>query len=278
MEKEVSDNIETNARLAKVVSAIGENEFVDMLAQNCEPIFRCSSTVVGLFRTGARPRHLFNNLRSRDEALTVTPYISGPYLLDPFYDLMTSGAPNGVYRLLDIAPDEFQESDYYEVYYRRTRLREEIGILTRLDESTHVLVSFGSRESDEDEPQISAPETLEPLLSAICQKHWEIWHAREPGGDATFAVSLDNAFKNFGRDLLTDREREVMMLLLKGHSSKSMARVLNISPETIKIHRRNLYTKVDVGTQSELFSVFLESLATIPVGSDEDPLERYQRA
>ncbi|MEX0343284.1 MAG: LuxR C-terminal-related transcriptional regulator [Rhizobiaceae bacterium] len=199
-------------------------------------------------------------------------------MLDPFYDLMTSGAPNGVYRLLDIAPDEFQESDYYEVYYRRTRLREEIGILTRLDESTHVLVSFGSRESDEDEPQISAPETLEPLLSAICQKHWEIWHAREPGGDATFAVSLDNAFKNFGRDLLTDREREVMMLLLKGHSSKSMARVLNISPETIKIHRRNLYTKVDVGTQSELFSVFLESLATIPVGSDEDPLERYQRA
>ena len=56
-----------------------------------------------------------------------------------------------------------------------------------------------------------------------------------------------------------------------------MARVLGISPETVKIHRRNLYSKTNVNTQSELFSVFLDALSNTELGSDEDPLERYQR-
>lgn len=267
---------EDSTLLSQVVSAIGEADFMELLAQFSQPISGCSSTVVGLFKSGSRPHHLFDTLRTRDAATTVSPYIDGPYLLDPFYNLMTEGAPEGVYRLLDIAPDEFTDSEYYNVYYRRTRLVEEIALLVRLDADTHLLVSFGARESDGSKPDLSALGKLEPLLGALCRKHWEIWRAREPEGEATFASSLDSAYRNFGRDLLTDREREVMMLLLKGHSGKSMARVLNISPETIKIHRRNLYNKIDVGTQSELFSVFLESLATIPIGSDEDPLERYQ--
>lgn len=264
--------------LSDVVDVIGEKEFTPNLAAFCEPLSGMSSTVVALFKKGKRPRHLFDNLRPNDEVRTIRPYFDGPYLLDPFFELSTTGAKDGVYQLRDIAPDEFEDSEYFKTYFRRTRIEQEIGLLIRLDDDTHMLVSFGSREGENAVPAMAALTELLPLVSALCRKHWEVWLSREPDGAATFAASLDSAFKNFGKSLLTDREREVMMLLLKGHSGKSMARVLNISPETIKIHRRNLYNKVDVGTQSELFSVFLESLATIPIGSDDDPLERYQGA
>lgn len=263
--------------LADVVDVIGQNAFPPRLAAFCEPASGMSSTVVALFKAGKRPRHLFDNLRPSDEARTIRPYFDGPYLLDPFFELTKGNAKDGVYQLRDISPDEFEESEYFNTYFRRTRIEEEVGILIRLDPDTHMLVSFGSREGENAIPALAALTDLLPVVSALCRKHWEIWLSREPDGAATFAASLDNAYRNFGKTLLTDREREVMMLLLKGHSGKSMARALNISPETIKIHRRNLYTKVDVSTQSELFSVFLESLATIPIGSDDDPLERYQR-
>lgn len=264
--------------LAKVVAAIGEVDFPASLAEYCEPVSGMTSTIVALFKAGSRPRHLFNTLKSRDEATTVRPYIDGPYLLDPFYALMASGADEGLYRLEDVAPDEFRDSDYFNEYYRRTRLKDETGLVVCLDAQTHMLISFGLREGDPGVCRVAELEALQPLVSELCRKHWEVWLAREPDGAATFAASLDNAYRNFGRDLLTDREREVMILMLRGHSSKSMAHVLDISPETIKIHRRNLYSKVDVGTQSELFSVFLEALASVPIGSTQDPLERYQMA
>jgi len=56
---------------------------------------------------------------------------------------------------------------------------------------------------------------------------------------------------------LTAREREVMHLMLSGHSAKLIARRLGISDETVKVHRRHIYAKFDVSTQSQLFSIFL---------------------
>ncbi len=43
-----------------------------------------------------------------------------------------------------------------------------------------------------------------------------------------------------------------------------MAERLAISPETIKVHRRHLYNKLDISSQPELFSLFLQSLGHDP--------------
>jgi DNA-binding CsgD family transcriptional regulator len=47
---------------------------------------------------------------------------------------------------------------------------------------------------------------------------------------------------------------------LRGNSSKAIAKRLSISQETVKVHRRNLYAKLGVSSQSELFSLFLQRL------------------
>ena len=61
-------------------------------------------------------------------------------------------------------------------------------------------------------------------------------------------------------DALTDREREVVQLILRGHSSESIGFNLGISLGTVKTHRKNVYAKLAISSQSELLSRFLKSL------------------
>ncbi len=47
---------------------------------------------------------------------------------------------------------------------------------------------------------------------------------------------------------------------VQGHSEKSTASQMSISPETVRMHRKNLYLKLEMGSQSELFALFIEWL------------------
>lgn len=58
--------------------------------------------------------------------------------------------------------------------------------------------------------------------------------------------------------VLSEREIEVLRLLGKGKTSKEIGIELNISPLTIKAHRRNMIKKLQVSNSSELISKALE--------------------
>ena len=47
-------------------------------------------------------------------------------------------------------------------------------------------------------------------------------------------------------DTLTDREREVLRLVVKGHSTKDIASQLDISTRTVETHRANLMRKLNL--------------------------------
>jgi DNA-binding CsgD family transcriptional regulator len=68
------------------------------------------------------------------------------------------------------------------------------------------------------------------------------------------------AFERFGKPL-SARERQIVTLVLQGHSTESIARHLDISPGTVKIHRKNIYRKLAISTQAELFAAFLGAIA-----------------
>lgn len=54
---------------------------------------------------------------------------------------------------------------------------------------------------------------------------------------------------------LTEREREVMELAIKGLSSKLIAKQLNISPRTVEVHRSRLLNKLAVDSMAELIYI-----------------------
>jgi len=52
-------------------------------------------------------------------------------------------------------------------------------------------------------------------------------------------------------DTLTAREREVLAMISQGSSNKHIARVLEISPETVKSHVKHIFLKLAVSTRTE---------------------------
>src|SRR5262245_48399834 len=71
-------------------------------------------------------------------------------------------------------------------------------------------------------------------------------------------------------DRLTDREREVMDLLVAGHANKIIAHQLGISPRTVEIHRGRLMEKTQAKNLAELVRVALTAGVTSkPVAPDE---------
>ncbi|MGH8429998.1 MAG: helix-turn-helix domain-containing protein, partial [Solimonas sp.] len=46
---------------------------------------------------------------------------------------------------------------------------------------------------------------------------------------------------------LSEREREILVLVAQAMSNKKIAKVLNVSAETVKWHLKNIYAKLGVG-------------------------------
>lgn len=51
-------------------------------------------------------------------------------------------------------------------------------------------------------------------------------------------------------DVLTDREQDVLALLVHGHSNSAIGKQLGISPHTVKNHLRSIYSKLEVSTRT----------------------------
>ncbi|HSH36918.1 MAG TPA: LuxR family transcriptional regulator [Schnuerera sp.] len=60
---------------------------------------------------------------------------------------------------------------------------------------------------------------------------------------------------------LTERENEVLQLILSGKSNRGIAEMLFISESTVKTHVRNIYSKYDVSSRAELISTLLKEQA-----------------
>ena len=93
-----------------------------------------------------------------------------------------------------------------------------------------------------------------------------------PAGAGTIGLHVDAAYRHFGRSRLSEREAEVVRLVLRGYSSKAIARKLGNSPETVKVYRKRIHTKLGLGSAGELFVLFMAAVCAMPAGSEDDPL------
>lgn len=61
---------------------------------------------------------------------------------------------------------------------------------------------------------------------------------------------------------MTKREKQVLKLIVEGHSSQSIASELNISKNTVGTHRKNIARKINLKTPKEtvLFALAFDML------------------
>ena len=186
-------------------------------------------------------------------------YFDGAYRLDPFYQFRDLPAGGGLYRLSDIAPDRFFASEYFQHYFLQTGLKDEVGLLVPLASGAVGHLSFSRLESGGPyrRRELQCLKSYSPILLELLASHCESRGALAPAPPHAVPLTeviLSEANQRLGAGL-TRREAQIAGLVLQGHSNGSAAQVLAISRETVKVHRRNLYIKLDVSSPGELFTL-----------------------
>lgn len=204
--------------------------------------------------------HWLHPNKISDEA--ITEYRDRTYRFDPFFQFRAYPPEGAVYQLSDIAPDRFFSSEYYLDYYKRTGLGDEVGLLAPLPGVgvAHLSISRLEKRGSYKRREIQCLRHNAPILLELLSQHSALRQAEEvqlhdklrirPLSD----IILEQT-QTLLEDQLTRREAQIAALVLRGHSNGSTALKLGISAGTSKVHRRNLYRKLSISSQGELFAL-----------------------
>jgi DNA-binding CsgD family transcriptional regulator len=220
---------------------------------------------------------LYNDLPPPDEKSHIESFVNGAFLLDPFYRAAVDSKVAGLHRLSELAPEGFKKTEYYRSYFKLTKIKDEIGYIVRFNNNGFLNISLGRLELAKrfKLSQVALLNSITPIIKSTSTLHWGKKNRLAEHQNNKLPLQLDSALKHFGTAFLTERETQVVQLFLHGHSTKSIAGKLGISPETVKLHRKNSYAKLDVSSQAELFYLFIDSLASLSDYKGGDPLIGY---
>ncbi len=219
------------------------------------------------YRGEERPVDFYDTFNAEKYEVHVTIYQAGAFLLDPFYHATRAGR-SGFFRMRELAPDRFFVSEYYRTYYGETRLAEEVGFFVPLTAGVGAVLSLMRLErSGEFSPaEIEILRAAAPLVLALVRTGLGDMSGRFAGAPAEPTTPRNGggaAYSVWERLGLTLREAAIVDLVLQGHSSEAIGLRLGISTGTVKVHRRNVYRKLDISSQTQLLSLYLDNFSRV---------------
>jgi DNA-binding CsgD family transcriptional regulator len=266
--------------LRAITDAIGRPEFYAAVVSFLRSLIDAEVGIALQYSIDKRPQYITIQAaaalrRGAREAV----YIDGPYVLDPVYQMYQRGTPDGAYPMASYVPDDFYESEFYQAFFRNTRLVDTIDVLWRIDARSSMALCLGREEGTPAfaEAELALVRHVLPLLFAAMRRHHEIAvPAPHDEDDRLVHRKVESTMANFGASLLTKREREVVFYMLSGYSSEQTAERLSTAEGTIRNQRKSIHRKLETGSQAELFSLFIQCIPFAEPDSDVDPLVRFQ--
>ncbi len=269
IELDVTFLIET---ASSIIAQVGTADFSNTLLGAIEQILSHNSVLILGAEKGGGPILLCDRLSEVERPAFYDIYLSGAYLMAPGYRAGQDTNISGVWAIKDVFPGDIIESDYFHVYWRETAMIDELFIFIRIDQDRVVWLALGRNNEITSNGGLPVPFTteeiqrlnlIEPIIREAVRKNWL---GRDFTHQDTIQSHTDHdhnrhLMDTFGMAALSPREFDVCQKLLRGHSSKSAARDLGISPETERIHRRRIFNKLDVSSHVELMALFVESLS-----------------
>ncbi len=240
-------------KLPDVIDSVATNQFYPNLLGWLSSFIAFDNAIVYAFEKGTPPRFLSKVEKNNSDSVNRL-YQRGAYLMDPFYQEIQKGGSSKVLTLRELAPKGFYHTDYYLNFYRKTGWCDEAGLLLEISSGKQLGIFFGN----EDQPFLSDNSAQAPLKEAfdIIRSMAKLHKEVSPNSVSNHYLHADMQTR-FG---LTPRECEVVELILEGKGSPQIAESLFISLGTVKNHRKNIYQKLDINSQAELFNLLMNRI------------------
>lgn len=243
----------------------GDAEMGGLLRDVVRTLVTFDHMVIFAYRGSDRPIELYSTFDPDEHVVFVSLYQAGPYLLDPFHHAARDRR-QGVFRMRELAPDRFFSSEYYRSYYVKTGLAEEVGFFLAPDDDVSIVLSLMRRQETGafSQSELAILQQTFGFVAAHAARRWSGLGARFDATDAGSARRRarrgPEAETVWTKLRLTSREAAIVELVLQGHSSESIGLKLGISTGTVKVHRRNVYRKLGIASQTQLLSIYLNNL------------------
>ncbi len=244
--------------LARAIAAIGTDEHVDRLIDLIGADI--AHDLVTVTRYSATKTPEFVKHRGFSDEM-VRHYLASYYVFDPFYASWQRERRLGIVPLKRLADDEVKRGQYIAGFLAQSQICDEVGILLADGGDWCLGIFLDRSEKPFKEREIALLDERLPVFSAL---HALDIKARAPDFLRTSAPSGPAASprKPSIPDALwpelSQRERELVQLVLAGHPTAAIAERLGITVGTTKNHRRRIYEKLDITTERELFLQFFQ--------------------
>ena len=259
--------------IANTINAVGKDNLTTLLINLIKFRIKIDAAIIIIYRPDSKPILLRSTFKEKRAKLGLTNYINGTYVLNPAYLSFKKGETRGIKQVTEISGKDCIKSAHFMNYRIKEAHDEDLGFLTegwpeRLEEIS-ILIDLPNKEMGElaifkkkisgfSDNEIKTLKILEPLVHSIFKNHWAT--VRTLKVEENKVKKQIDRYENFGRNILSPREIEVAKLIFKGHSGNSIAANLDIALTTVKSHRKNIYKKLGIGSQQELFSRYIDSL------------------
>jgi len=268
---QITSNLQSkqDKALGELVRHLDTANFPEALSHFVSKIVTFDNMIIIAYHKDHNPEELYRE--SKDDSVynqMDSYYVKAAYLLDPFYEGVLGGIQSGIHRIFDLAPDQFKHTAYFRQYYSNTTLVDEFALFYGVAHETTLTVCFGRDESSGvqfSKGELKRIKSYETILSRLCAFHWRQYQPKEGKNIVLQPVTqrLRSTLKEQHGIGLSPRQAEVALYILQGHSSLSISLNLNISKETVKVFRKQLYAKCNISSQAELFALLMPILSML---------------
>ena len=267
-----------NTDLANIIAHVSEPIFFQQVFAAVEAQVPVAFPQAWLYHRDLPPKLLDHKIPKEAFGSQVDEYLEGPYREDPFFKISLNSPRNNCYRLSRLVTGDFEESSYHQNYYASTGTVDEAIIVTRLGDGSVVNISLMRLENQGEfsEGEYNWLYGISQVIAELIELHtrreeFVESNLLQPGVDH----HIQQGFESFGSSYVSDREQEVLELLLRGYGADTSAEKLDISLETVRRHRKSIYKKLDVNSQADLFALFINAIPYVAQAKGEDPLKIY---
>jgi hypothetical protein len=165
----------------RMIGHLNTPDFPNAISDELSHLAHTDLTAIIAYPMGRTPLLLHDGLHGVSPPGVMDTYLGGTYLLDACYVACTKNAKDGLYRLSDVAPDEFFSANYYNspdvhpcISMESGSLAEELFYISQPTPGfffCYSLMRAAGREKYNTDEFIALQKAA-PLVNALVAKHW----------------------------------------------------------------------------------------------------------